>query len=148
MATNPLKALAFSAVATAALVLSDSSGAMATIAAGPQAGDQAAIIKTAAAVVPVSRHYGRHRWRGGYRGRGYYVAPYWGYSPGYYYGYPVFGGPYFYYGGPPYDNYSPPVENPPVASGRCSYWHQQCVKNWGSNNPNYYGCMRYEKCAP
>jgi hypothetical protein len=170
MTTNPLKALAFCAAATVALVVSGSSGAMAIIAGGPNASDQAGIVKTAPSFIPVARrgHYqgnrwnghhgyrgdrgwhgyrGHHGWRGGYRGWG-YVAPYWGYYPGYYYGSPVFGDPYFYYGGPPYDNYSPPVQNPSVASGRCSYWHRQCVKNWGNANSNYYGCMRYEKCAP
>ncbi len=164
MAMHPLRAFAFCATA-AVLAFSGSTGVMATIAGGPNAGDQAAMMKTTTPVIQVSTyrrphnqgHWNGHRdwhrgdhdwhrgyrgWRGGYRGWG-YVAPYWGY-PGYYYG----GDPYFYYGGPPYDNYSPPDESQPVTSGRCSYWHQQCVKNWGSANSNYTGCMRYEKCAP
>ena len=77
------------------------------------------------------RHRG-HGWRGGYRGRG-YVTPFWGYS-GYYFGPPA-------YYGTPYDSYAEPP-----AGGRCDYWRQQCVRNWGDANPNYYGCMRYERC--
>lgn len=37
---------------------------------------------------------------------------------------------------------------PPRAryAGRCEYWHQQCVRNWGYGNSNYRGCMRYHRC--
>lgn len=31
-------------------------------------------------------------------------------------------------------------------SGSCSYWHEQCVRNWGRRNADYYGCMRYYGC--
>lgn len=34
----------------------------------------------------------------------------------------------------------------PGYGGTCSYWHNQCVANWGYANPNYYGCMRYHGC--
>lgn len=35
---------------------------------------------------------------------------------------------------------------PRVYSGRCTYWHRQCVRNWGYRTPSYYGCMRYHRC--
>lgn len=28
----------------------------------------------------------------------------------------------------------------------CDYWHRRCVRNWGSRNSNYYGCMKYHRC--
>lgn len=28
----------------------------------------------------------------------------------------------------------------------CSYWSRRCVANWGYNNANYRGCMRYHRC--
>jgi hypothetical protein len=56
----------------------------------------------------------------GYRGRGlYYSFPLYAYAP--------------------YYNYRPYY-------GRCVYWHRICVDNWGYQNPDYYGCMRYQGC--
>lgn len=39
---------------------------------------------------------------------------------------------------------APPAR--PALSDRCLYWHDRCVANWGYNNPDYYGCMRYHGC--
>jgi hypothetical protein len=78
-----------------------------------------------------------HRWRPRYGGWG-YVTPYWGYNPGYY-------GPSYYYD---YYDETPYIDVTPPRGDRCGYWHRQCVKNWGARNPDYYGCMRYEKCLP
>ena len=33
------------------------------------------------------------------------------------------------------------------ASGsRCNYWSDRCIDNWGHQNSNYYGCLRYHGC--
>ena len=47
--------------------------------------------------------------------------------------------PYYYrYSRRPYANRS--------YGGRCQYWSNQCVRNWGYRNPNYFGCLRYHRC--
>ncbi|MEM9726734.1 MAG: hypothetical protein AAF909_14920 [Pseudomonadota bacterium] len=28
----------------------------------------------------------------------------------------------------------------------CDYWADQCARNWGANNNNFYGCLRYHRC--
>lgn len=28
----------------------------------------------------------------------------------------------------------------------CSYWSDRCADNWGYNNSDYYGCLRYHGC--
>jgi hypothetical protein len=30
--------------------------------------------------------------------------------------------------------------------GRCGYWSQRCINNWGYGGPNYRGCLRYHGC--
>ena len=30
--------------------------------------------------------------------------------------------------------------------GSCDYWANQCARNWGTRNNNFYGCMRYHRC--
>lgn len=29
---------------------------------------------------------------------------------------------------------------------RCAYWSDRCIENWGFQNPNYRGCLRYHGC--
>lgn len=85
-----------------------------------------------------------------------YGNPY-GYSP-YSYGYygprPFYGSRYHY--GPRYyaplgvaPRYRAPRGYSPRHSSRgssCGYWSGQCGKNWGYNNPDYDGCLRYHRC--
>jgi hypothetical protein len=84
------------------------------------------------------------------------------YGPGYYggaYDYPYyrrrhyrhdyFGPRYYgpdYYYGPRY--YSPRIYRPHRhrRGGGCGYWSRQCGNNWGYNNPDFYGCLRYHGC--
>ncbi|MFO1089752.1 MAG: hypothetical protein U1E46_09270 [Hyphomicrobiales bacterium] len=97
--------------------------------------------------------YGYRPYGYGYRPYGYGYRPYgYGYRP-YYgprYAYPRYGYPYFYQGyyypriwwnAPAY---APPP--PPPGGGRCSSWASACANNWGVNNPNYNGCLRYHGC--
>lgn len=28
----------------------------------------------------------------------------------------------------------------------CAYWSERCTANWGRDNANYYGCLRYHRC--
>ena len=28
----------------------------------------------------------------------------------------------------------------------CSYWSDRCADNWGYDNSDYYGCLRYHGC--
>lgn len=28
----------------------------------------------------------------------------------------------------------------------CRYWHHRCIENWGYDNPDYVGCMRFHGC--
>ncbi len=49
------------------------------------------------------------------------------------------------YAPPPY-RYRRRHYRPHPAPGRCEYWHDQCVKNWGYRNPDYHGCMRHHGC--
>ena len=30
--------------------------------------------------------------------------------------------------------------------GSCDYWANQCARNWGTRNNNFYGCLRYHRC--
>ena len=57
---------------------------------------------------------------------------------GYYYNSPWWESDYYYYGG--YDYV------PPVYGGRCERWRRRCGRNWGYNNPDFRGCMRYHGC--
>lgn len=41
---------------------------------------------------------------------------------------------------------APPPPPPAVRANRCEYWASQCVQNWGFDNPDYYGCLRYYGC--
>jgi hypothetical protein len=34
----------------------------------------------------------------------------------------------------------------PQYGGRCEYWRQQCIRNWGYGGPNFRGCLRYHGC--
>lgn len=46
-------------------------------------------------------------------------------------------------------HYGPPVGYYPRRSYRrrgCGYWSDQCARNWGYRNNNYYGCLRYHGC--
>ena len=97
----------------------------------------------------------------GFYGPGFYGPGYYGYGYGYpyhhrrYYGYGYYGprsyyGPRYYYGPSYYPSryYGPRYYRPHRyrRGGSCGYWSQRCGGNWGYNNPNYYGCMRYEGC--
>ncbi|MEL6979773.1 MAG: hypothetical protein AAGM38_13975 [Pseudomonadota bacterium] len=35
---------------------------------------------------------------------------------------------------------------PAPSNGACDYWANQCAGNWGVNNDNFYGCLRYHGC--
>ena len=166
MNSKPLKMLSFGAIVGAFALANVTLGASAATVADVTATAQGDIVQTASDVVAAkhrgwrngyrggNRYYGRRHggWRYGYRSgnryygrrhgyRGWgYVAPYWGY-PGSYYGPSVYVGPYYDEAEPRYYDGAPP------SGDRCAYWHRQCVKNWGANNPDYYGCMRYEKCG-
>lgn len=84
---------------------------------------------------PRRHHYDRHRHgprykhrRKNYRyhyGGWWYAFPWW--SP-FYWNAPYWGTP------------------APRYNDRCAYWHRRCVENWGYNNPDYRGCMRYYGC--
>ena len=80
-----------------------------------------------------------------YSGSG--VGVYWGYGPRYrtYRTYPR---RYYYRSSPSINLYIYPSRPRSVyrSGSRCSYWSQRCGANWGYNNANYRGCMRYYKC--
>ena len=58
----------------------------------------------------------------------------------------------FIYGGfAPYYRYYPSYPSytyyePRGYEGRCAYWEERCVAEWGYQNPDYYGCMQYHRC--
>ena len=58
----------------------------------------------------------------------------------------------FIYGGfAPYYRYYPSYPSytyyePRKYEGRCAYWEERCVAEWGYQNPDYYGCMQYHRC--
>jgi hypothetical protein len=94
---------------------------------------------------------GGHYGRGGYGRGGYYRhggryrqhRRYYDYDDdfssygGFYYGLPALA---FSFGG----YYSQPYLGD--SGGSCSYWRNQCARNWGYRNRNYYGCLRYQGC--
>lgn len=46
-----------------------------------------------------------------------------------------------------YDDYDRSYRRRTYRSGdRCGYWSDRCIQNWGYQNPNYYGCLRYHGC--
>ena len=83
-----------------------------------------------------SVRWGGGGWHGGWHGG-------WGFGAGLLGG-AIIGGllasPYYYAPGPYYGPYYGPGYYP--ARGY-NYWSSRCVANWGYDNPNYYGCMRY-----
>ena len=166
MTTNPLKVLALCAAA----MIGFASGASAATISGIETARLERGAQSNVVVIPVARrgHYQGNRWsahrgrqgyrvyRGrqgyqgyrGYRGRHGYRG-YYGWRGGYRgWGYPGYYGPNIYIAPYGYYDDGPTYYSAPPAGNRCAYWHRQCVKNWGSGNSNYYGCMRYEKCAP
>lgn len=58
----------------------------------------------------------------------------------------------FIYGGfTPYYRYYPSYPSytyyePRRYEGRCAYWEERCVAEWGYENPDFYGCMQYHRC--
>ena len=60
----------------------------------------------------------------------------------------LYGG--YYYGSQWWasDYYAPPPAYSPAPAygGRCEHWESQCVANWGRNNADFWGCMRYHGC--
>ncbi len=61
-------------------------------------------------------------------------------------GFPYFYGGYWY--GTPWweDDLYYAYDEPLSYGGRCEDWSRQCRANWGYNNPDYWGCMRYHGC--
>lgn len=51
----------------------------------------------------------------------------------------------YYYVPPPPVYYTPPAVSP-YGSGHCAYYADACGRNWGWNNNNWNGCMRYHGC--
>jgi len=87
--------------------------------------------------------YYRGGWRSGryWRG-GRWIGPRYRYRrPGFAYFYGGWWYPYAWWGAA---TYAAPVTVAPA--GQCGYWHAQCVQNWGANNPDYDGCMRFHGC--
>jgi hypothetical protein len=140
MRTSTLATLALTAVLGGGALILAQPTASAMVASGLSS---AGIVETARADSPVQvvRHGRKHYYhprRHGYRyrhrrdhyryyyGGWWYTTPWWLYPPTYY--------------------YAPPLATPPVVTGRCAHWHNQCVRNWGYRNNNYYGCMRYYNC--
>lgn len=90
----------------------------------------------------------------GYYGRrGFYGGFYGGFGPGFYFGAPLYHS-YPYYGYRRHYGYRHRRVRPyryrsrvyRRGGGRCGYWRRQCIKNWGANNADFRGCMRYEGC--
>jgi hypothetical protein len=83
------------------------------------------------------RHSGKNyrRFRSRQPGYTYYYGGWWYPFPWW-----IATAPYYPY------SYEPYYYETPVYGGRCEYWHDRCVANWGYRNSDYYGCMRYYGC--
>ena len=105
------------------------------------------------ALLSTVRYGGRRNWnrghwnRGGWDGRRWYGPRYRTSRPGYRY----FRGGWWYpfaWWNSPALVYLPqwPYAQAPARGGACEYWSDRCIANWGFNNPDYRGCMRYHRC--
>lgn len=45
-----------------------------------------------------------------------------------------------------YRSYRRPVYPRYRTRNSCTYWANQCARNWGYGNNNYQGCLRYHRC--
>ncbi len=75
------------------------------------------------------RYYGR-RYRGRRRGYGHYYRGYWYSNPWWIVGTGVAIG----------------AGAAAASGGRCGWVSRQCTARWGYGGPNYWGCMRYDRC--
>ncbi len=47
---------------------------------------------------------------------------------------------------PVYNSYPPRKRRYPAKRYRCRTIHKKCVRNWGRDNSDYFGCMRFHRC--
>lgn len=94
------------------------------------------------------RNWNRGHWnRGHWDGRRWYGPRYRTSRPGYRYFRRGWWYPFAWWNNPAIV-YLPrrPYAQAPAAGGACAYWSDRCIANWGFNNPDYRGCMRYHRC--
>ena len=107
----------------------------------------AALLLVCSLLIP-SQAQSKARFSFGYYGPGvsFHVGryPHYYYSPHYYGGYHY--SPYYYSSRPYHRHYRRSYRRPRAYGGRCGYWSQRCVANWGYRNSNYYGCLKYHGC--